>query len=173
MILSDVEIREYLKKGLLLKNYKEENITSCSVDLTLSNEIAIYEDIGIPYIDVKNSPKIKTLKIENEFYLQPKSFVLATTEEYITLPDNIAGIVDGKSSLARRGLLVHVSSSLVDPGFEGNLVLEMFNVNNVPIKIYKGMKIAKIFFIKLSSPTSIPYNKREDAKFKHQKEIKL
>jgi dCTP deaminase len=173
MILSDNEIKEYLKKNLLVLNANIENVTSCSIDLTLGDEIGLYEDIGIPYIDINSEIPLKKLKINDTFYLQPKSFVLATTQEYIKLPDDIAAIIDGKSSLARRGLLVHVSSSLVDPGFEGKLVLEMFNVNDVPIKIYKGMKIAKIFFIKLSSPSEFPYYKRADAKFKKQESLKL
>jgi len=173
MILSDKEIKEYLKKNLLVLNAKIENVTSCSIDLTLGDEIGYYEEIGLPYLDINSEANLKKIKIGDSFFLQPKSFVLATTQEYIKLPNDIAAIIDGKSSLARRGLLVHVSSSLVDPGFEGKLILEMFNVNNVPIKIYKGMKIAKIFFVKLSSPSEVPYYKRGDAKFKNQKEIKL
>lgn len=172
MILSDREIKEYLKKGLLILNAKLENITSCSVDLTLSDEIGYFEERGLPYIDIFSEIEIKKVKFD-EFFLQPKSFVLGITNEYIKLPDDIAAIIDGKGSLARRGLLVHVSSSLVDPGFEGRLILEMFNVNNIPIKIYKNMKIAKIFFIKLSSSSEIPYYKRKDAKFVWQNELKI
>jgi dCTP deaminase len=89
--------------------------------------------------------------------LHPGEFVLASTYEIITLPDDIAGRLEGKSSLGRLGLLTHSTAGFIDPGFSGHITLELSNVANLPVKLYPGMKIGQLCLIKLSSPAEHPY----------------
>ena len=91
------------------------------------------------------------------FILHPGEFVLASTYEVITLPDDIAGRLEGKSSLGRLGLLTHSTAGFIDPGFSGHITLELSNVANLPVKLYPGMKIGQLCLIKLSSPAEHPY----------------
>ena len=91
------------------------------------------------------------------FILHPGEFVLASTYEVITLPDDIAGRLEGKSSLGRLGLLTHSTAGFIDPGFSGHITLELSNVANLPVKLFAGMKIGQLCLIKLSSPAEHPY----------------
>jgi dCTP deaminase len=91
------------------------------------------------------------------FILHPGEFVLASTYEVITLPDDIAGRLEGKSSLGRLGLLTHSTAGFIDPGFSGHITLELSNVANLPVKLFPGMKIGQLCLIKLSSPAEHPY----------------
>ena len=94
---------------------------------------------------------------EDFFILHPGEFVLASTYEVITLPDDIAGRLEGKSSLGRLGLLTHSTAGFIDPGFSGHTTLELSNVANLPVKLYPGMKIGQLCLIKLSSAAEHPY----------------
>ena len=94
---------------------------------------------------------------DEAFILHPGEFVLASTYEIITLPDDIAGRLEGKSSLGRLGLLTHSTAGFIDPGFSGHITLELSNVANLPVKLYPGMKIGQLCLIKLSSPAEHPY----------------
>lgn len=94
---------------------------------------------------------------DEHFILHPGEFVLASTYEVITLPDDIAGRLEGKSSLGRLGLLTHSTAGFIDPGFSGHITLELSNVANLPVKLFPGMKIGQLCLIKLSSPAEHPY----------------
>ena len=102
------------------------------------------------------------------FIIHPGEFVLGTVNEYIRFPDDLAGAVDGRSSLGRLGVVVHITSTFVDPGWEGKLVLEITNVGKMPVALYPGMRICKLVFMTLSSPCEKPYYMKKDAKYLRQ-----
>src|SRR3989344_5776627 len=152
MILSDKDIKVYLKsKKLIIEGFDEKNIQAGWVDLSLGNEFRLFKSTSQPYIDVAN----------------PKN----QTDEKIKIPSDLAAYVDGRSSLGRLGLVVHVTSGFVDPGFAGRLVLEMTNVGKIPLAIYPKMRICKLVFFKLSSEAERPYSSRKDAKYQDQENV--
>ncbi len=156
MILSDASIKELIRAGeLLLEPYREENIQASSIDLTLGSEVVLYRS---ECIDLK-SPSLPVEKLsipENGFLIPPKAFLLASTEEYIKLPDYITAFVEGRSSLGRLGLFIE-NAGWVDAGFEGQLTLELYNANNAPIRIYRGIRICQIVLARLDRPAEKPY----------------
>ncbi len=175
MILSDRDIKEALKSGkIYIENLPDDRIQAGWVDLSLGNEFGIFKATSQPYIDIKQhvdyTEKV-TVKDDTPFILHPDEFVLGEVKEKIKLPDDVAAYVDGRSSLGRIGLVVHVTSGFVDPGFRGRLVLEMTNVGKMPIAIHPGMKICKLVFFRLTCPAERPYDKREDAKYNDQETI--
>lgn len=178
MILSDRDIKRLLKEGKLkiqpLEN-PDKQIQAAWIDLTLGNEFKIFKALSYPFIDIAKVPKdyMETVKVEDQspFFLQVREFALGSTREKISIPDDLAAYIDGRSSLGRLGVVVHITSGWVDPGFNGKLTLEITNVGKMPITLYPGMRIAKLVLFKLSSPAERPYYKRKDAKYHRQKEI--
>lgn len=176
MILSDREIREYLKNGkLVIKPLEENQIKSACIDLTLGNEFGIFKHENLPCLDLieLDSNHLRKIRVDERegFVLHPKKFVLGIVREYIKLPEDLAGYVEGRSSLGRLGVLVHITAGFIDPGWEGYLVLEMMNVNEIPVVIYPGMRVCKLVLFKLSSPSEVPYYKRKNAKYYKQKGV--
>jgi dCTP deaminase len=105
------------------------------------------------------------------FILHPGEFVLGSTFERVALPDDLVARLEGKSSLGRLGLLIHSTAGYVDPGWDGNLTLELSNVANLPIMLYDGMKIGQISFQRLSSPVEVPYgDERIGSKYRGQRD---
>jgi dCTP deaminase len=160
MILNDRELKELLeKKELIIEPLEEHQIQPSSIDFRLGNDFLVYTD-SIDILDVKdNSYHEKLDKVvvgEEGFVIQPKQFVLATTVEYLKLPDYITAFVEGRSSLGRLGLFIE-NAGWVDAGFEGTITLEFFNANSRPIKIYPGMRICQLVFAKMNSPAEKPY----------------
>ena len=178
MILSDKDIREALKEGKLKIEPapEEKQIQAAWVDLKLGNEFKTFKAASTPFIDTKNSTDghAESVRIEDneKFIVHPGEFVLGQIKEEVTIPDDMAAYLDGRSSLGRLGLVVHITSGWVDPGFCGNLVLEITNVGKMPIAIYPGMRICKLVLHKLTSTADRPYHARKDAKYQKQKEIK-
>lgn len=178
MILPDHEIKRYLKEGKIkiepLEN-PELQIQPAWVDLRLGNEFRTFKVIGTSCIDTKKKSEDYTEKhtIENGnyFIIHPGEFVLGKVMEYVKLPANIMGSVDGQSSLGRLGVVVHTTSSSINPGWEGHLVLEMANLGRMPVKVYPNSKICKITFHELSSQAERPYNVRAESKYNQQKDI--
>ena len=175
MILSDKDIREHLKSGKIkIEDLDEDRIQAAWVDLSLGNEFRIFKITSQPYIDVREATD-HTEKITIDYYkhliIHPNEFVLGAVKERISIPDDIAAYVDGRSSLGRIGLVVHVTSGYIDPGFSGRLVLEMTNVGKMPIALHTGMRICKLVFFKLSSKAEMPYHMRKDAKYHGQESV--
>ncbi len=161
MILSDGTIKKLLDNGELVVNPLDiSQVQSSSLDLRLGNEFLVYSE-ETPLIDIKNE-NIKNylkkilIKDNESFILQPKQFVLATTYEYIKLPNDLTAFVEGRSSLGRLGLFIE-NAGWVDAGFEGNITLEFFNANSKPLKIYPKMRICQLVFSKLDEPAEKPY----------------
>lgn len=173
MILPDHEIRKMLKKGRIVIEPLDnpEKIQGACVDLSLGTEFRIFKHIEGALIDSKN-PKEYTEFVEKEygkpFIIHPGEFVLGITKEKVKIPDDMVAYVDGRSSLGRLGVTAHITSGWIDPGFNGRLVLEISNLGKMPVTLYPGMKICKILFLKLTSPSETPYYKRTDAKYQNQ-----
>ncbi len=156
MILSDRSIKELIKRGrLVIEPYKEENVQASSIDLTLGGELLFYRS---GCIDLKSeNMSVEKINIPEEgILIPPKAFLLATTEEYIKLPENITAFVEGRSSLGRLGLFIE-NAGWVDAGFEGQITLELYNANNCPIRIYKGVRICQIVLARLDAKAEKPY----------------
>lgn len=162
MLLSDRDIRKELSDGRVgVEPFEEAMIQPSSVDVRLDKFFRVFENHKYSVID----PSIEQPELTREviaedgehFILHPGEFVLASTYEVITLPDDIAGRLEGKSSLGRLGLLTHSTAGFIDPGFSGHITLELSNVANLPVKLFPGMKIGQLCLIKLSSPAEHPY----------------
>ncbi len=156
MILSDKSIKELIREGrLLIEPYREEYVQASSVDLTLGEEVLFYKS---ECIDLKSSHiPMEKLNIPQEgLLIPPKAFLLATTEEYIRLPEDVTAFVEGRSSLGRLGLFIE-NAGWVDAGFEGQITLELYNANNCPIRIYKGIRICQIVLARLDKRAEKPY----------------
>ncbi|MGB9766244.1 MAG: dCTP deaminase [Sulfurihydrogenibium sp.] len=160
MILNDKTIRKYISEGLLIIDPLDEiQIQPSSVDLRLGYDFLVYPD-DIEVLDVRD-PYFSNRLIRQEasldgFIIKPKQFVLATTIEYIKLPDFITAFVEGRSSLGRLGLFIE-NAGWVDAGFEGTITLEFYNANSVPIKIYPEMRICQLVFAEMKEKAEKPY----------------
>ncbi len=175
VVLCDAEIKKYLKSGTLkiepLEN-PEKQIQPAWVDLRLGNEFRVFKSIHISLIDPKQPVEgyTEVVRVENKpFIIHPGEFVLGVTKEYIKMPNDLMGVVDGRSSLGRLGVLIHTTSAGINPGWEGILTLEISNVGKVPVALYPGMRVCKLVLHKLSSEPEIPYSARSDAKYHRQK----
>lgn len=163
MVLSDKSIREEIEKGrIIIEPFDPECLQPASIDIHLGNEILVFKTWRSPYfIDVRKPLEDLTERIiideENPFFLQPGEFVLGSTKEFLALPEDIVGRLEGKSSLGRIGLLIHSTAGYIDPGWRGHLTLELSNVSKLPITLYAGMKIGQISFIRLSTPAERVY----------------
>ncbi len=162
MLLSDRDIRAEIDAGRIsLEPYDETMIQPSSIDFRLDRYFRVFENHRYPHIDPAADQSDLTRVVETEgdeaFILHPGEFVLGSTYEVVSLPDDLAARVEGKSSLGRLGLLTHATAGFVDPGFSGHVTLELANVATLPIKLYPGMKIGQLCFFRLSSPAEHPY----------------
>ena len=162
MLLSDRDIRAEIAAGRVgCEPFSESMIQPSSVDVRLDKFFRVFENHKYSVIDPSLEQPDLTREVITEgdepFILHPGEFVLASTYEVITLPDDIAGRLEGKSSLGRLGLLTHSTAGFIDPGFSGHITLELSNVANLPVKLFPGMKIGQLCLIKLSSPAEHPY----------------
>ena len=162
MLLSDRDILAQIKAGrVTCEPFHEAMIQPSSVDVRLDKYFRVFENHKYSVIDpsIEQSELTREVIAEGDeaFILHPGEFVLASTYEVITLPDDIAGRLEGKSSLGRLGLLTHSTAGFIDPGFSGHITLELSNVANLPVKLFPGMKIGQLCLIKLSSPAEHPY----------------
>jgi dCTP deaminase len=162
MVLSDRTIRRLLEEGRIgIEPYDEELLQPSSVDVRADRLFRVFHNARYPYIDVKQPMEDLTELVEVDedepFILHPGEFVLGSTLERITLPDDLVARLEGKSSLGRLGLLIHSTAGFIDPGWDGHVTLELSNVANLPITIYYGMKIGQLSFVQLSEPAERPY----------------
>ena len=162
MLLSDGDIRKQIESGRIgLDPLNLELLQPSSIDVRLDRFFRLFDNHKYPYIDPREQQDDLTRFVEvaadEEFILHPGEFVLGSTYEYVSLPDDIAARLEGKSSLGRLGLLTHSTAGFVDPGFQGHVTLELSNVATLPIKLWPGMKIGQLCFFQLSSPSENPY----------------
>ena len=162
MLLSDRDIRKEIESGRVkLDPYAPELIQPSSIDVRMDRYFRVFENHRYPHIDPAVEQPDLTRLIEtagdDPFVLHPGEFVLASTFEVVTLPDDIAGRLEGKSSLGRLGLLTHSTAGWIDPGFSGHVTLELSNVATLPIKLWPGMKVGQLCLFRTSSPAEHPY----------------
>ena len=165
-VLSDRDIRAAMQAGRIrIDPYDSSCLQPSSVDLHLDADFRVFRNNRYPYIDVRapqpDLTELVSVEGEDPFILHPGEFVLGQTLEWVELPDDLVARLEGKSSLGRLGLLIHSTAGYVDPGWKGNLTLELSNVANLPIALYRGMKIGQISFFKMSSAVERPYGSRE------------
>jgi dCTP deaminase len=162
MVLSDRTIRRFLEDGRIgIDPFDQDLVQPSSVDVRVDRFFRVFRNSRYPFIDVKESMEDLTELVEVDdsepFILHPGEFVLGSTLERITLPDDLVARLEGKSSLGRLGLLIHSTAGFIDPGWDGHVTLELSNVANLPITIYVGMKIGQLSFVQLSEPAERPY----------------
>ena len=165
-VLSDRDIRAAVQAGRVrIDPWDAACLQPSSVDLHLDRDFRVFRNNRYPYIDVRASQpeltELVSISDDEPFILHPGEFVLGQTLEWVELPDDLVSRLEGKSSLGRLGLLIHSTAGYVDPGWKGNLTLELSNVANLPIALYFGMKIGQISFFKMSSPVERPYGSKE------------
>jgi dCTP deaminase len=177
MILSDEDIKKNIRDGIIkitpAPNF-EEQLGPCSLDLHLGNSFKVFKMSRYTFIDLKNGTNVDDMMEEiivkdgASFIIQPHDFVITVTKEEITLPSTIMGRLDGRSSLARLGLVIHVTAARFDPGWRGKAVMELGNLGTVPIVLYAGMRICAMTFESLSSLSQVPYLQQADHKYADQ-----
>ncbi|XBC43409.1 MAG: dCTP deaminase [Buchnera aphidicola (Meitanaphis flavogallis)] len=187
MRLSDRDIELWLKKKklVILPTPCKKSINGVTIDIRLGNEFYTFCNNKKKCVDLSKSKREIALvvkKIMNKkifipngkkFFLKPGALVLAVTFEKVIIPNDLVGWIDGRSSLARLGLMIHATSHRIDPGWSGNIVLECFNSGNIILSLCPGMLIAALSFEILSSPSIRPYNMRKNAKYFNQNQVML
>lgn len=182
MRLSDRDIERYLAEGKIgiTPAPDADMISGVSVDIRLGNKFRVFQAHAAPYIDLSgpraqvdaalNSVMSDEIYIADDqvFILHPSELALGVTQESVRLPADIVGWLDGRSSLARLGLMVHVTAHRIDPGWSGNIVLEFYNSGKLPLALRPHMKIGALNFELMTTPADRPYNTRADAKYRQQ-----
>lgn len=177
MVLSDRDLKSAIKaKRIIIKPFPnfEEQLGSNSLDLRLGSTFRIFDHSKYPYIDPfkKNIGNEITREIKKKkgepFIIQPGDFVLGTTIEYIEVPDDLVGNLEGRSSIGRLGIIIHSTAASIECGFRGNITLEIANLGKMPVALYPGMRICSVSFLELTSPAEIPYYKKKGAKYSGQ-----
>lgn len=183
MRLTDEQIEAYLAAETIQITPQPDpaNISGVTLDIHLGNSFRVLQDHAAPFIDISGSrqdieaaiqrvmSEEITLSPADSFFIHPGEFALAVTHESVTLPDNLVGWLDGRSSLARLGLMVHVTAHRIDPGWSGQIVLEFYNSGKLPLALRPLMKIGALSFELLSQPCARPYSQRKDAKYRDQR----
>jgi len=162
MLLPDRDLKAAIGQGRMgLSPYDEAMVQPSSIDVRLDRYFRVFANHRYTHIDPAVAQEDLTEQVEPDgdeaFILHPGEFVLGSTLEVITLGDDLAARLEGKSSLGRLGLLTHSTAGFIDPGFSGHVTLELSNVANLPIRLYPGMKIGQVCVLRLSSPAEHPY----------------
>jgi len=162
VLLSDQDLQAEIKAGRLrVEPFDPVLIQPSSIDVRLDRWFRVFNNTRYTHIDPAQQQDELTTLVEvpegEPFVLHPNEFVLASTLEVVTLPDTLAGRLEGKSSLGRLGLLTHSTAGFIDPGFSGHVTLELSNVANLPITLWPGMRIGQLCLFRLSSPALHPY----------------
>ena len=156
MILSDKTLLKMLReKSLIIEPLEKEQIQPASVDIRLGNTFSIVEDSSKGIIYLENETKYKTITSDT-YILLPNQFVLATTMEYFNLPNDLTAFVEGRSSLGRMGLFIQ-NAGWVDPGFKGEITLELYNANRCAIELKAGRRVGQLVFAKMDDAALNPY----------------
>ncbi|WP_145588640.1 dCTP deaminase [Yersinia aldovae] len=182
MRLCDRDIEAWLDCGKLGIDPRPpvERINGATVDVRLGNQFRVFNGHTAAFIDLSGPKDEVSAALERvmseeinlsegeAFFLHPGELALAVTLESVTIPDDLVGWLDGRSSLARLGLMVHVTAHRIDPGWQGRIVLEFYNSGKLPLALRPGMLIGALSFEPLSGPAARPYNSRQDAKYRGQ-----
>ena len=178
MILSDGEIKELVQQGNIYvptDNHPIEldlQMGPSSLDLRLGPEILLFDNHAMRLIDLseKAPPRMRRVQIDEKegFVLHPGEFVLGTTVEAVKIPVELVGRLEGRSSLGRLGLVIHATAGFIDPGFEGQITLEMQNIGSQPLLLRPYQRVCQLCFIRMSKVPEMPYFKKRDNKYHGQ-----
>lgn len=162
MLLSDRDIRAEIESGRVgIDPYEPSMVQPSSIDVRLDRFFRVFENHKYPHIDPSVEQIDLTREVSTEagepFVLHPGEFVLGSTYEVVSLPNDVAARLEGKSSLGRLGLLTHSTAGFIDPGFSGHVTLELANVATLPILLWPGMKIGQVCFFRMTSEAEHPY----------------
>lgn len=178
MVLSDRDLKKALKTGRITITPKpdiKEQLGSNSIDLRLGNFFRVFDYSRFAYIDPFNKEATqavtKEVKVKKgtPFIIHPGDFVLGTTIEYVEIPDDMVGSLEGRSSIGRLGVIIHSTAGSIECGFRGNITLELANMGKMPVALYPEMRICSLSFTQLTSPAEVPYYKKKNAKYSGQK----
>ena len=163
MVLSDrTLLQRILNHSIVIDPLNPNDVQPASVDLHLAPQVRLLKPAKpgqIINVLADNSHLLtdELIPQSGPFLLQPGAFALASTQERVQIPDDIVARLDGKSSLARLGLLVHATAGYIDPGFRGPITLELSNATTLPITLFRDMKIAQVSFMDLTTAANRPY----------------
>lgn len=161
MLLNDTALLKAVEDGRFgLDPFDPSRIQPSSIDMTLGNQFSVlgYDKTnGILDLREDNSTWLKDITVEEHLDLRPGEFALATTTEVLALPNDLAARVEGKSSLGRLGLMVHITAGFIDPGFHGEVTLELVNLLPCPIRLYPGMPVAQLAVFEMTGDAANPY----------------
>ena len=166
-MLSDRSIQQAIVDGRIrIKPNRPEKIQPASIDLHLGPRLRVFAAANISHIDSRHPDASLTTEVEmpegdQPYILHPGEFLLGSTVEVLQLADDLVARIEGKSSLGRIGLVIHATAGFVDPGFRGDLTLEISNVARLPIALYRNMPIGQIAFMELTTPVRRPYGHPE------------
>lgn len=177
MILSDRDIRARLSKGdLRISPIADERmqLQPASVDLRLGREFLVYSTAQVSCLDPRDPDTINAaiqrsvVQDGGAFIMHPGEFALGSTIERVTIPGGLVARVDGRSSIGRLAIVVHATAGFIDPGFDGEITLELSNIGRIPVRLYPGMRIAQIVLHQLSSPAERPYGVERGSQYNGQ-----
>lgn len=177
MILSDRDLEARLAKGDLVVDPLDDpkvQIQPASIDLRLGNVFVVYKTTHVPFIDPQDPETVQkytervTVKKGDSFILHPGEFALGSTIERVAIPTDLVARVEGRSSIGRLAVVVHATAGFIDPGFAGQITLELSNLGRVPVKLWPGMRISQIVLHTLTSPARRPYGKERGSKYQEQ-----
>ncbi len=174
MILSDGDILKRIKKGdLKIKPFNRNQLQPSTIDFHLDSKFSVFDNWNTEIIDLADKVDVSRtidIKKNGSFIVHPGEFVLGSSVEKVTLPNDLAAKIEGRSSLGRLGLIIHATAGFVDPGFSGNLTLEISNISRLPMKLYAGMRIGQLAFFQMSSPVLTSYGSAKlKSKYQNQK----
>lgn len=177
MILSDRDIRLALEAGRIKIDPAPDlasQLGSVSVDFTLGRNFMVFEHSRHSFIDPRSPQSIgeamRTIEVgpDEPFIMQPGDFALASTVESLSLPDDLLGRLEGRSSIARLGITVHSTAAVFEPGWVGTATMELSNLGRMAVALYPGMRICSFSFEQVSSPVEVPYRLKRNAKYAGQ-----
>lgn len=176
MILSDRDIEAALDSGKIVIEPlldREMQVQPCSVDLRLASQFVLFRPAATPFIDPESQDLVDFTEIFDvpdgqSFVLHPGEFVLGSTVEHVSVPEDLLAKVDGRSSLGRLAILIHATAGFIDPGFRGTITLELSNVGRLPVALRPGMRICQVSFETLTSAVRRPYGARRGSKYQNQ-----
>ena len=166
VVLSDKDIKEHLRrKEIVIREITEDQIGSCSVDLRLGYTFRIFKHAEVTHVDPREGIADELMELVTKestapFIIHPGEFVLGTTMEYVQIPKHLVARLDGRSSWGRLGIIIHSTAGSVQPGYAGQLTLEIANISKVPVKLWPGSRICQLTFEQLSSPCEKAYGER-------------
>lgn len=176
VILSDTDILKELEKGNLVIEPLtdiDQQVQPASVDLRLGEKIITFNRTNIPHIKLSNNDMVNEYTTEKdieggEFVLHPGDFILATTKEWVEIPNYLVGALEGRSSLGRLAIVIHSTAGYIDPGYVGNITLELSNLGTAPVTLTPGMRVGQLVMTELRTPATRPYGEDRGSKYQNQ-----